>query len=268
MGRLRRLSEEEAQLVGVHYNPFGVIPKKSNPNKWRLILDLSFPHGKSVNDGVSKDLSSLNYVSVDEIVSHILQLSQGAVMAIMDIKQAYRNIPVHPDDRYLLGIYWEGHAYVDKTLPFGLRSAPLIFTAVADALQWAMERQGVSWVRHYVDDFITVGAPGASECMRNIQAMQATCEAANIPVEPEKNEGPATVISFLGLELDSVRREIRLPRDKLLRLRSLIVSWRGTKAAKKRELFSIVGLLTHASRAVRPPSVICEMANRLKYESL
>ncbi len=198
MGRLQRLSEEEAQLVGVHYNPFGVIPKKSSPNKWRLILDFSFPHGKSVNDGVSKDLSSLNYVSVDEIVSHILQLGQGAVMAKMDIKQAYRNIPVHPDDRYLLGMYWEGHAYVDKTFPFGLRSAPLIFTVVADALQWVMERQGVSWVRHYMDDFITVGAPGASECMRNIQAMQATCEAANMPVEPEKNEGPATVISFLG----------------------------------------------------------------------
>ncbi len=66
-----------------------------------------------------------------------------------------------------------------------------------------MEQQG------YVDDFITVGAPGASECMRNIQAMQVTCKAANMPVEPEKNEGPATVISFLGLELDSVRREIR-----------------------------------------------------------
>lgn len=56
----------------------------------------------------------------------------------MDVKQAYRNIPVHPQDRHLLGMQWKGEVFVDMVLPFGLRSAPLLFTAVADALQWVM----------------------------------------------------------------------------------------------------------------------------------
>ena len=47
----------------------------------------------------------------------------------MDVSQAYRNVPVHPADRYLLGMEWEGRVYVDGTLPFGLRSVPLLFTA-------------------------------------------------------------------------------------------------------------------------------------------
>ena len=47
---------------------------------------------------------------------------------------------------------------MDKALPFGLRSAPLLFLAVADALQWAMEQRGVTWVDHYIDDFVTLGA--------------------------------------------------------------------------------------------------------------
>ncbi len=50
-----------------------------------------------------------------------------------DILSAYRNIPVH--DRALLGMEWEGQLFVDRVLPFGLRSAPKIFLAVADAAQ-------------------------------------------------------------------------------------------------------------------------------------
>ena len=49
---------------------------------------------------------------------------------------AYRNIPVHPGDRHLLGIQWQGKTFVDTCLPFGLRSAPKLFNAVADALEW------------------------------------------------------------------------------------------------------------------------------------
>ena len=52
-----------------------------------------------------------------------------------DVKEAYHNIPVHPEDQCLLGVQWEGVVYVDKVLPFGLRSAPLTFLAIADAAQ-------------------------------------------------------------------------------------------------------------------------------------
>ena len=53
-------------------------------------------------------------------------------MAKFDLKSTYRQVPVHPDDRWLLGVEWEGQVYVDCTVPFGLRSAPMIFNAVAD----------------------------------------------------------------------------------------------------------------------------------------
>jgi hypothetical protein len=56
-------------------------------------------------------------------------------MAKVDIKKAYRMIPVHPADRHLLGMQWDGQLILDAALPFGLRSAPKIFTAVADAAE-------------------------------------------------------------------------------------------------------------------------------------
>ena len=48
-------------------------------------------------------------------------------MVKADIKEAYRMVPIHPQDQPLLGIMWEDSLYIDKTLPFGLRLAPKIF---------------------------------------------------------------------------------------------------------------------------------------------
>ncbi len=110
----------QAEALGVHCSPFGVIPKKGKPGRWRLIVDLSSPEGSSVNDGISAELSSLSYTSVDEVMRKVLEVGRGALMAKSDIKQAYRNIPVHPEDRGLLGMQWKGQLLVDGGLPFGL----------------------------------------------------------------------------------------------------------------------------------------------------
>jgi len=50
---------------------------------------------------------------------------------------------VHPDDRWLFGMSWEGAVYVDITLPFGLRSSPKIFTALAEAAEWIKVVRGL-----------------------------------------------------------------------------------------------------------------------------
>ncbi len=39
--------------------PFGVIPKKGKPGKWRLIVNLSAPDGHSVNDSIARELASV-----------------------------------------------------------------------------------------------------------------------------------------------------------------------------------------------------------------
>ena len=56
-------------------------------------------------------------------------------MAKFDIKRAYRLLPVNSNDRKFLGMQWREKFYVDLALPFGLRSAPKIFSQFADILQ-------------------------------------------------------------------------------------------------------------------------------------
>ena len=87
-----------------------------------------------MNDGISSDLVSLSYIAVDDVAEIVQELGRGTLLAKMDIETAYRLIPVHPQDRVLQDMEWEGKIYVDPCLPFGLRSAPKVFNAVADAL--------------------------------------------------------------------------------------------------------------------------------------
>ena len=128
-------------IANLHISSFGVIPKKHQPRKWRLILDLSSPTGASVTDGIPKDMFSVQYMSVDDVISGIMMYGRGTLMAKFDIESAYRIVPVHPDDLFLLGMQWRGSFFVDLALPLGLRSAPFIFTAMADLLEWIVRHK-------------------------------------------------------------------------------------------------------------------------------
>ena len=253
----RRVVEitNETSMPGLQISPFGVIPKKSSPGNWRLIVDLSSPDQHSVNDGIPKELCSLSYCSVDDAVRQVLRLGRGAKLAKLDVKNAFRLLPVHPADRPLLGMCWNGRIFVDQTLPFGLRSAPKLFNAVADALQWVMEQRGVSFVIHYLDDFLTCGAPDSDECDRNFQVMLQIFNELGVPYALAKCEGPTTVLIFLGIEIDTVKHKLRLPAEKLRRLQETIEAWRGRKKCLKRELLSLIGQLQHASTVVKPGRV-------------
>ena len=228
-----------------------MIPK-STAGKWRLILDLSWPDGHSVNDGIDPDLCSLSYVSVDDAARAATRLGQGALLAKVDIKSAYRMVPVHPEDRLLLGMSWNGALYVDAALPFGLCSAPKIFNAVADTVEWILKQEGVACVFHYLDDFLLVGSPSSNQCEEHLKILLMTFERLNIPVAMEKLEGPTTVLTFLGIEMDTQNSTLRLPRDKVQELKSLIATWSQRKSCTKRDLQSLVGKLQHACKVVRP----------------
>ena len=239
------------EAAAVHISPIGIVPK-TQPGKWRLIVDLSHPQGGSVNDGIDPSVCSLKYASVDEAVEVIRRWGPGTLLAKLDLKAAYRMVPVHPTDHHLLGIIWNEAVYVDTALPFGLRSAPKIFTAVADGLAWAMVCNGVRELLHYLDDFLVFGTAGAQEANLALTCAFETCRRLGFQVAPEKVEGPSTCLTFLGIEIDTVAYEVRLPSSKLSRLQELLNEWLSRRSSTRRQLQSLLGYLNHAATVVRP----------------
>ena len=190
--------------------------------------------------------------SIDDISRVIASLGRGTLLAKIDVKSAYRIVPVHPHERPLLGMHWKGQLYVDICLPFGLRSAPRIFTALADMLEWCAKDQGVSHLYHYLDDYIMMGRAESEECNVNTATLVATCNRLSVPIAPDKCEGPTTMPMHLGIEVDMVQMQLRLPEEKLKRVRATMAEWLGHKAGQLCELESLVGLLQHAARVLQP----------------
>ena len=246
--RLRQVPHDSL----AHWSPIGLVPKDHQPGKFRLIIDLSSPCGASVNDGISSQLTSLTYPKVDDAVSLVRSAGRGALMAKLDLKAAYRRVPVHPDDQALLAVKWGGSLYLDTALPFGLCSAPKLFTAMADGLSWAMMCEGVSHFIHYIDDFFFCPPMTPDHCKNSLQVAVHLCEGLGFSVAPEKVVGPTTTLIFLGIELDSVKMEMRLPRGKLERLQISLGRWLDKDSATKRQLQSIIGQLSDAAIVVRP----------------
>ena len=87
----------------VHTSQFGVIPK-STPGKWRLIVDMSSPEGLSVNDGIKESLCSLSYATIMDAAKGVAVFGRGSLIAKVDIRNAYRVVPAHPEDRWLMGM--------------------------------------------------------------------------------------------------------------------------------------------------------------------
>ena len=87
-----------------HVSRFGVIPKRHQPGKWHLILDLSSPGGHTVNDGIAGEDYSPQYMKVDDIIAGIMRLARGSLMAKFGVQNAYHIVPVHTEDRQLLGM--------------------------------------------------------------------------------------------------------------------------------------------------------------------
>ncbi len=162
------------------------VRRNTLPGKWRLILDLSFPHGRSVNDGIVREWCSLQYATVDQAVARVMQVGPEALLAKIDIEHAYRNAQVHPDDRHLLGMRWNNQFFIDTTLPFGLRSATKNFCAIADAVEWILLHQRVSWSLHNFDDFLTIGPAGSPECAENLNRIQTICTRLGVPLKAHK----------------------------------------------------------------------------------
>ena len=151
-------------------------------------------------------------------------LQQLAKLAKNEIKQAYCNVPVHSGDRHLLGMAWNDEIYLEW-------SAPIIFTAVADGIQQIVIKKGIQHLFHYLDDCITVGPARSNSCEENLKTIMDTCSLLGVPLE-DKTEGPLTCIT-LGMELDTLDLIVRLPLDKLSRLKLLSQKFSGWKSIQK-----------------------------------
>ena len=136
-------------LVGLVHKSGSAEPLDS-PSAWRLIHDLSFPWGESVNSFISKENSSVTYKSFDEALEIVRSIGRGCWLAKSDLSSAFKRIPMDFESLPLLGIKLDSQYYYDQMLPFGSKSSCQIFEKFSSALEWDTQNKTGMPLSHYL----------------------------------------------------------------------------------------------------------------------
>ena len=225
------------------------IREKSEAGKYRVLHNLSYPYDlNSVNHNIPKDSTQVQYASIKDAIEVIQQHGTSTFMAKADIADAFRLIPLHPSSYHLTGFQWNGFWY-DKCLPMGCSQSCKIFERFSDALQWIlMEHFKVPSIK-LLDDFLFL-APTERQCRKALFTFQQVCQQLNIPIAAHKTTPPSQSIVFLGIELDSLNMQARLPQEKIMKYQAEVAALITEKKVTLRHLRSVIGMLQFSTSII------------------
>ena len=215
-------------------------------------MDLSFPHGDSVNDNIAKDDFAVQYSGFDAATDMVRTMGKNCMMFKIDIMHAFRVLPIKPSQWKLMGSEWMGYYFIDFRLPFGLRSSPGIFNRFADAICWILQNiYQLPLTIHYSDDYFFVAFHPIAAQRDFERALQAFRDLG-LPVAIEKTIPPTTSLPFLGIQINSSDMSMSVPELKKAGIMELLRKWEHRRKCKKTELLSLTGTLSYICKVVRP----------------
>lgn len=227
----------------------GAIPKQ-NSTEIRLIHDCSRPHGQAVNDYITTE--SFKFQTLDDAVK---LLRPNYYMAKIDLRHAYRSIPIHPDNYRATGCKWQFSGdnhftfFYDTRLPFGAKRSPEIFHRITQSVRRMMAKRGFPDIIVYLDDFLIIGA-SREQCQLAYETLLQLLLDLGFAISHHKLVAPTQRLTFLGVELDTVGCAMTLPQDKLAELQTLVVEFRNKQRASKKQLQRLAGKLNWACRVI------------------
>ena len=236
-------------ISNLKISPIGIIPKSEG--LWRLISHLSYPESNSVNDFIDPGECTVVYTSFDEVLQTLVEMGKKTQLAKMDIKSAFRLMIMNPGDFDLLGFKFQDEYYIDKCLPMGCAISCKLWEKFSTFLEWHLKEEvGIKTVHHYLDDFLFMGKNDTSECMKLMTEFVKLCEFIGVPLAHEKTVGPTTKLIFLGIEIDTTMMVIKIPNEKVEKLKALLQTLILKKSMKLKEMQSLVGSLNFFGKAV------------------
>lgn len=236
----------------IRVSPLNTVPKNSGCDR-RVILDLSWPRGSSVNDFISKkeyvgQEVKLSYPTVDSLINIIRRKGMGCLMFKKDLSRAYRQLPVDPGDWCYLAYKWKKHIFMDTVLAMGLRSACMCCQRTTDAVSYIFRSCGFELV-NYMDDF--AGAEDKALAIQAFELLGDILHSCGLEEAVDKSTSPDTQIVFLGVLLNSLSMTMKIVPERLVDILELLEIWEHKCMATKKEVQSLIGKLVFIASCVR-----------------
>ena len=241
---------KNAPIKDLCFSPLMTVPK--DVSKRRVIVDFSFPPGKSVNDDIPKDTYlefeiEFSLPSVNSMVDRLNELGIGCLLYKRDLKGAFRQFNSDPGDFMFTGLFWDGIIYIDTRLAMGLRSAAFCCQSVTGMVaRIAGEKV---FILVYLDDF--GGAEKADAAQKSFEYIGWLLEYFGLEEAPEKAVAPTTRMDWLGISFDTLEWTMALKPGKLQELLTWLPKLLKCKRVKRVLLQKVLGSLVWASAVVR-----------------
>lgn len=245
-GYVRRLTKQQAAAAPCVSPAFVSMDR---PGKPRLVVDL-----RQVNEHLRA--VKFKYEALAEFMSSLLPSDH---LISWDVKDAYHHVCIHPDDRRYLTFAVGGHTYEAVTMPFGLSVAPWAWTKIMRPVLDAL-RQAHFKLIGYVDDH-GAAAPGRRPVSKRDAAagFQYVCrlyDGLGIKMHPVKGEREGSQqLTLLGFVIDTANNELRLPPERVAKLRAAAAALLGAAGKNRRWvrrklLQSVAGIIVSGSLAI------------------
>jgi hypothetical protein len=211
------------------YSRIFLVPKPEN--KWRPIIDLS-----ALNSHIPCPTFKM------ETPGSILRsVQKGQWLTSLDLKDAYFHIPIHPESRRYLRFLHQGVVWQFKALPFGLNTAPRVFTKVTDPIAAYAHLHGIS-IHLYLDDWL-INPSSREDSASHTSWILQLCSRLGWVVNLEKSDLiPTQVATYLGIKFDSLAG-LAYPSDK--RIENWVAIAKGFVVERSQTALSWLRLLGH-----------------------
>jgi hypothetical protein len=182
----------------------------------------------------------------------ILDMTQkGEYFVKIDLKDAYLTVPIAQKHRKYLRFQWENQLYQFRVCPFGLASAPHMFTKLLKPVTATLRKMGVKMII-YLDDMIFLNTDPVL-LHQQTQSAIWLLEHLGFQINREKSiTTPTQQIEFLGFQINSQNMIIKLPQEKRDNIMKTCTEMLNQQKPTIRELASLIGKLEAAVRAITP----------------
>jgi len=243
--RIQQYIEFEAivPLPADHPLPFGTQPLHviiKDGKKPRLVIDLS----QNLNDMLQH--VPFSYSTVRDAVA---LSSPECWYGKLDLSNCFLSFPLHPSALPHFIFRFDGQLYQFTRLPFGLSSAPYICTQLLSVVAFRLRCAGIAAHVRYLDDFLLIETSRA-DSQRALDIAQASITAFGLVVNPDKTEGPAQRLAFLGVQLDSAAQTLACTPERVTELLTLLRAAAHGIHIRLSELDTLVGKLQFAAQVL------------------
>lgn len=219
----------------------------------RPITDCSLPEGKCINEKMDGLVKSFKFKNVDDVVN---MTEEGDYISVVDIKSAYRAVSVNPDHTDLQGIRWQIDGEEKFLEDKRLCCAPFYFYLISEFIYNVLSDRYGLLIVNYLDDFAAVSR-SYDEGLFAQNCMIQLIRYLGFWVSWSKVSSPSQCATFLGIIIDTVKLELRLPEVKIAKALALLKKVNGCKSISRKNLEKLTGLLAHCAVIVKGGRTFC-----------